>query len=133
MNTAQPPRDSKHTIGVFLLILIALVVGALLGAFGARSARAHEHSRPDLDGWFLGLASHAKAPCCDGSDALRIDDVDWETKDGHYRVRLEGEWVDVPDSAVVDGPNRAGPTMVWPYRRDGHLNQIRCFMPGSMT
>ena len=95
-------------------------------------AFAHDHSRPELNSWFMGLQS-AKGPCCDGSDAMRLDDVDWETRDGHYRVRVEGEWVDVPDGAVVVGPNRAGPTMVWPYRYNGKLNQIRCFLPGSMT
>jgi hypothetical protein len=35
-------------------------------------------------------------PCCDGTDAERVDDADWETKDGQYRVRINGEWVDVP-------------------------------------
>ena len=55
----------------------------------------------------------------------------WETKDGHYRVGIDGEWVDVPNEAVVDGPNRAGRTMVWPYYLDGHP-KARCFVPGSM-
>jgi hypothetical protein len=96
-------------------------------------AYAHDHNRPDLDNWFLGLQSKGNAPCCDGSEAMRLDDVDWESRDGHYRVRLEGEWVDVPDNAVIDGPNRAGPTMVWPYRKNGKLDQVRCFLPGSMT
>jgi hypothetical protein len=124
-----PEHDSPRTIRRFLIIIFAVVASM----FAWHAARAHDMARPDLDGWFMGLSSKIKSPCCDGSDALRLDDVDWETKDGHYRVRLENEWVDVPDSAVVNGPNRAGPTMVWPYRRDGHLNQIRCFLPGSMT
>ena len=96
-------------------------------------AIAHDHSRPELDHWFMSLQSKGKSPCCDGSDATRLDDVDWESEDGHYRVRLEGEWVDVPDSAVVNGPNRAGPTMVWPYYVNGAMRGVRCFMPGNMT
>jgi hypothetical protein len=48
-----------------------------------------------------------KGPCCEGADAKRVDDADWDTKDDHYRVRIDGEWVDVPKDAVVDGPNRA--------------------------
>ena len=111
-------------IVVFLFVLVLASIP---------HAHAHDHNRPDLDGWFTGLRSKAKAPCCDGSEALRIDDVDWESKDGHYRVRLEGEWVDVPDTAVIEGPNRAGPTMVWPWRVDGKLDHVRCFLPGSMT
>lgn len=95
-------------------------------------ARSHDHSRPELDGWFKGLESRAKSPCCDGSDATRLDDVDWESKGGRYRVRIDGEWVEVPDSAVIDGPNRAGPTMVWPTWSNG-MRAVRCFLPGSMT
>jgi hypothetical protein len=94
-------------------------------------ARAHDQERPELDGWYESLRS-GKGPCCDGSDAKRVDDADWESKDGHYRVRIDGEWVDVPKEAVVDGPNRAGRTIVWPYYKDGHP-KARCFMPGSMS
>ena len=90
-------------------------------------AIAHDHSRQELDSWFTSLQSKGKSPCCDGSEAMRLDDVDWDSKDGHYRVRLQGEWVDVPDSAVVGGPNRAGPTMVWPYYVNGAMRQVRCF------
>jgi hypothetical protein len=88
------------------------------------------YQHPELNGWYESLHS-GKGPCCDGSDAKRVDDADWETKDGHYRVRIDSEWVDVPNEAVVDGPNRAGRTMVWPYYLDGHP-KARCFMPGSM-
>ncbi|MET4210862.1 hypothetical protein ABIB95_005699 [Bradyrhizobium sp. LA2.1] len=91
---------------------------------------AHDYQHPELHGWYESLHS-GKGPCCDGSDAKHVDDVDWETKDGHYRVRIDGEWVDVPNDAVVDGPNRAGRTMVWPYYLNGHAT-VRCFMPGSM-
>jgi hypothetical protein len=53
-------------------------------------------------------------------------------KDGHYRVRLDTNWYDVPDDAVIGEPNRAGKTMVWPYYSNGKLLYIRCFMPGDM-
>jgi hypothetical protein len=46
---------------------------------------------------------------------------------GHYRVRLGGKWVGVPDAAVITEPNRVG-------RLRGDLGvTIRCFMLGSMT
>jgi hypothetical protein len=63
-------------------------------------------SAPELNGWYASLHS-GKGPCCEGADAKRVDDVDWDTKDDHYRVRIDGEWVDVPKDAVVDGPSRA--------------------------
>ena len=46
-------------------------------------------------------------------------------------MRLDGEWVEVPDEAVITEPNRAGRTMVWPVKTAFGVS-IRCFMPGSM-
>ncbi|MDB5637097.1 MAG: hypothetical protein JWP51_2005 [Bradyrhizobium sp.] len=84
-----------------------------------------------LKPWFDSLKS-GKGPCCSDADGSAVSDVDWESKDGHYRVRLDGEWIDVPEDAVITEPNRVGRTMVWPLR--GYLGMsIRCFMPGSMT
>jgi hypothetical protein len=86
---------------------------------------------PELHQWFEGLRS-GKGPCCSDADGSAVSDVDWETAGGHYRVRLYGAWIDVPDEAVITEPNRIGRTMVWPIR--GYLGvSIRCFMPGSMT
>ena len=113
-------------IGIAVLVLFVVLVLSSIPR-----AKAHDHNHPELNGWFNSLQS-GKGPCCDWSEALRLDDVDWETKDGHYRVRIDGEWISVPDNAVVDGPNRAGPTMVWPYYQNGQT-VIRCFLPGSMT
>lgn len=75
-------------------------------------------------------------PCCSNADGTALVDSDWDSKDGHYRVRIENQWWDVPDSSVIKEPNRDGRTIVWPiYSRGlGDLSiVIRCFMPGSMT
>lgn len=98
-------------------------------------ASGHEDS--PLHAWFDALASK-KGLCCSFADGFKIDDVDWQTKDGHYQVRLEGKWVDVPDDAVITVPNKFGPAVVWPVYStypDGHkeLSFIRCFMPGAGT
>jgi hypothetical protein len=89
-----------------------------------------------LKGWFESLRS-GKGPCCSDADGKALSDVDWESKDGHYRVRIEDQWWDVPDEAVITEPNRVGRTMVWPIYISplgGPLRvDIRCFMPGSMT
>ena len=66
------------------------------------------------------------------ADGEIVADPDWESKDGHYRVRLENQWFDVPDNSVITEPNLAGRTMVWPLRIGAAIS-IRCFMPGSMT
>ena len=89
------------------------------------------YAQSPLKSWFDGLKS-GKGPCCSVADGRTIDDPDWDSQDGHYRVRIDGQWIDVPDDAVITEPNRAGRTMAWPLYNDGHP-AIRCFMPGSMT
>ena len=113
-------RAPKIFLGVFLAISVA-------------PALAHDPSHPELNGWFDKLAS-GRGLCCSDADGTALSDVDWESKHGHYRVRLGGEWIDVPDDALVTVPNRAGRTMVWPMPMiEGDTIRIRCFMPGSMT
>jgi len=97
----------------------------------ARDRGQFGNSTPEMRAWFEGLRS-GKGPCCSDADGSAVSDVDWETHDGHYRVRIDDQWVDVPDEAVITEPNRIGRTMVWPIRGYQGLS-IRCFMPGSMT
>jgi hypothetical protein len=124
---------TRDNAGLLLYTVAVVLVALWLSTPGW----SHDAARPELDGWFQSLHS-GKGPCCDGAEALRIDDADWASvtdtakSDVHYKVRIQGEWVDVPDDAVVEGPNRAGPTMVWPYFKDGHP-AVRCFMPGQMA
>ena len=133
-------RRSKTllTIGVTMLLL------GLASQLGhARDRGQFANSNPEIKQWFEGLHS-GKGPCCSDADGTAISDADWESKDGHYRVRVprygyliggqqqELVWVDVPEEAVITEPNRVGRTMVWPIY--GYLGlTIRCFMPGSMT
>jgi hypothetical protein len=133
MNFLAAQRDSgigcemnNHIWHATLVVFTVMLPISKIG-----HARAHDYQHPELNSWYESLHS-GKGPCCDGNDAKRIDDADWETNDGHYRVRIDGEWVDVPNDAVVDGPNRAGHTMVWPYYLNGAFVGVRCFMPGSM-
>jgi hypothetical protein len=89
------------------------------------------YANSPLKQWFDSLKS-GRGPCCSDADGSAVSDVDWESKDGRYRDRIEGEWHEVPEDAVVTEPNRVGRTMVWPIK--GYLGMsIRCFMPGSMT
>jgi hypothetical protein len=114
------------TVGLAALLL------APVAHFGhARDRGQFANASPELKAWFDSLKS-GKGPCCSDADGTAVSDVDWESGNGHYRVRLDGEWVEVPDEAVITEPNRVGRAMVWPLR--GYLGvTIRCFMPGSMT
>jgi hypothetical protein len=106
-------------------------ITVLLLTLGSHLGHAHDPSHPELKAWFDSLRS-GKGPCCSDADGTAVSDVDWQSANGHYRVWLDGEWIDVPDEAVITEPNRVGRTMVWPLR--GYMGTtIRCFMPGSMT
>ena len=115
-----------------------IFLGTFFASFVA-PALAHDPNRPELNSWFDHLAS-GNGPCCSMMDGFTVADPDWESKDGHYRVRLGGEWIDVPNDALVTVPNRAGRTMVWPmpmppdydYEVGASQLRIRCFMPGAM-
>jgi len=134
--------------GLLSLLGMSAVLLAIVGGWAVSQALARDRGQfgntsPELKAWFDGLRS-GKGPCCSDADGTAVADADWESSDGHYRVRVprtpasgdgqpqEAIWVDVPDDAVIKEPNRVGRTMVWPMY--GSLGiTIRCFMPGSMT
>ena len=68
-------------------------------------ALAHDASHPELNDWFNRLQS-GRGLCCSFADGSAVRDVDWESKDGHYRIRLEGRWITVPDEALITEPDR---------------------------
>ena len=112
-------------LGFAFGILAALSVGAVHARDDGR------YTNSPLKPWFDSLKS-GKGPCCSDADGFALSDPDWESRNGHYVVRIDNEWIDVPDDAVITEPNRVGRTMVWPIK--GSLGiSIRCFMPGSMT
>ena len=118
-----------------LTSLALAVVGLCLNAMVPCQLLAHDDGRyanSALKPWFDQLAS-GKGLCCSFADGVSVKDVDWDSQEGHYRVRLHGEWIDVPDAALVTEPNRFGPTVVWPYKDNDETTQIRCFMPGAGT
>jgi hypothetical protein len=108
---------------IFAALLIARSHAADKGQYGPTS--------PEMHAWFNSLASPGGGLCCSFADGRRIEDVDWDTQEGHYRVRIDGVWYVVPDDRVVGGPNKFGAAVVWPFvSADGKV-QIRCFLPGG--
>jgi hypothetical protein len=107
----------------------AVLAPALIGVVEARDDG--RYSQSPLKPWFDSLKS-GKGPCCSVADGVTVLDADWESREGHYRVRIDNEWIDVPDDAVITEPNLAGRTVVWPLK-GAQGTTIRCFMPGSMT
>ena len=85
-----------------------------------------------LKEWFDHLASR-NGLCCAFADGVSVQDIDRNTREGHYRVLIQGEWFVVPDAALVTKPDRFGPAVVWPYNDRYGNTRIRCFMPGAGT
>lgn len=111
-------------------IFIALVIALTL--YLVTQVEAHERHvvGAPLQQWFNSLQS-GRGPCCSDADGTALSEVEWESVGGHYRVNLWGRWHDVPDEAVLKGPNLAGYTMVWPIKTHYGI-VIRCFIPGAM-
>jgi hypothetical protein len=127
------PQGRATRLKTTLTIGFAVLLLGLASQLGhARDRGQFANANPELRAWFNALKS-GKGPCCSDADGTAVSDVDWESGDGHYRVRIDGEWVVVPDNAVITEPNRVGRTMVWPIRDGVGGLYIRCFMPGSMT
>jgi hypothetical protein len=129
LRTKRPIRTAL-ALGLVTFGIATLMLALAFNPGYARDPDGRYANSP-LKQWFDSLKS-GKGPCCSDADGTAVSDVDWESANGHYRVRLDGDWIDVPDEAVITEPNRIGRTMVWPLR--GYLGvSIRCFMPGSMT
>jgi hypothetical protein len=132
-------RASRRDFAMRRAVQIRTVVAVALlciNAIDVSSTSARDNGRfagadPEIKAWFDKLAS-GRGPCCSDADGYALSDPDWESKGGHYRVRIDGQWIEVPDDAVITVPNRVGRTMVWPIRYPGQVIFIRCFMPGAM-
>src|SRR5260370_5117685 len=111
-------------------LTLSVMVACIFGSVKARDLDGRYANSP-LKTWFDHLAS-GKGLCCSVADGESVADPDWESKDGHYRVRLENNWIDVPDDALITEPSQAGRTMVWSLRVDDKIF-VPCVIPGSMT
>ena len=114
-----------------VLMVIYILADVLVPRAHARDPGGkYAAANPELHQWFESLKS-GKGFCCADADGVSLSDVEVQTENGHYKVFVAGEWVDVPPEAVLTVPNRVGKTMVWPHYNDGHA-VIRCFLPGAM-
>ena len=117
----------------------ALVVAAILSA----TAMAHAGDRgqytqvsPDIKAWVERLTDQHGVNCCATADGVRPKEVEWDISANSYRVKLKGQWIPVPDEAVIKGPNRLGHAVVWFWLEADFLTNevypvVRCFLPGT--
>ncbi len=107
------------------------------GSSLARDLDGHyAQMNPEMHKWFNGLANGKGGLCCSFADGRSLDDPDVDMNGDHYRVRIDGQWIDVPDDAIVKGPNKLGRPVVWPFETYDAESRtykpaIRCFLPGA--
>jgi hypothetical protein len=111
----------------------ALVVAALCALSLGTAAYAVDRGQfdnvpPDVRAWFKSMKSPKGVPCCDVSDGHRTD---YDMRDGAFWVPIEGEWMRVPDDAIIrDAGNPVGEAIVWYVHHRGAI-VISCFVPGG--
>ena len=90
-----------------------------------------------LEPWFQSLQNNLGRNCCSEAAGHPLNEGEWDIKDNKYRVFIKGEWIFVPDHAVISGPNKFGKAIVW-LQVDAHIasgeiqniTRIHCFIPG---
>jgi hypothetical protein len=111
------------------IALVALLAGmiALTGAALAFDNGQYGNVPPDIRAWFKGVMAPNGVPCCDISDGHRTD---YDVRNGAYWVPIEGEWMAVPERAIIrDRANPVGQAGVWYVRHRGSI--ISCFVPAD--
>jgi hypothetical protein len=110
--------------------LLALSVFLASSAIEARDNGQYTQVSPEVGKWVESLTDSRGVGCCATADGFRPEEVEWDTSDNSYRVRIDGRWFTVPENALIKEPNRIGFAIVW-YYVDGSTLHIRCFLPGS--
>ena len=88
----------------------------------------YENVPADIRAWFKGVMAPNGVPCCNMADGHRTE---YNFRDGAYWVPIEGEWMAVPEHAVIrDRGNPVGEAVVWYVHHRGAVI-ISCFVPAD--
>ena len=111
-----------------VLVSVALASMGITASLHAVDRGQFENISPQVRAWFKSVIAPNGVPCCDVSDGHRTE---YDVRDGAYWVPIEGEWMRVPDTAVIrDAGNPIGDAVVWYVRHRGAII-ISCFVPSS--
>ena len=119
-----------HKLTGLSLAVVALCMTVFVASNASARDAEGKYANSPLKTWFDQLAS-GKGLCCSFADGVSVQDVDWDTQNGRYRVRLHGEWVLVPEiggrdraeqirsgrGVAVHGYRRGDPNPLLPARR----------------
>jgi hypothetical protein len=111
-----------------LQVSLPAVMAGLASTALAFDNGQYDDVSPDIRNWFRNVLAPNGLPCCDIADGHRTD---YDVRDGTYWVPIDGEWVPVPEHAVLRNvANPVGQAVVWYVHRDGRV-VIRCFVPAD--
>jgi len=118
-------------------IAVIAWLGVILGSLVVHSRPGHWVSSgdPEMDQWFHDQRiPGSRERCCDVADGRFVEE---DIRNGHYWIRSEetkGQWVPVPDGAIINSSNKWGLPAVWWGGSDGTGElYIRCYAPGAKT
>jgi hypothetical protein len=128
--SADPKEAVMHGLARLALFVVSITVASvgITATLHAVDRGQFENVSPEVRAWFKSVTAPNGVPCCDISDGHRTD---YDMREGAYWVPIEGEWMQVPDRAVIrDAGNPVGDAVVWYVRHRGAII-ISCFVPGS--
>ena len=119
------------------VLLIFGVVVVLLALVAYAWPQGEDHKLTERQKFFQGLMNKKTGTrCCNNFNGHPPEAV-WDIDGNHYKVMIEGQWVDVPDDALIDKPNLYGGAVVWYWTSTDVKGEktfhIRCFLPGTMS
>ena len=122
-----------------------LYVLAVLAYTGAACAHDLSHYSTYVQNWFKEQKRGGNL-CCSEADFDQVDEeIRYDSGKPRYwvnSIKTRGEWLLVPEAAVLKGPNKHGRAVAW-YRwvsSDGSFSsserkdlkvEVYCFAPGS--
>jgi hypothetical protein len=120
--TTRDEEDRMHRL------VLCVWLAALTSAAFAFDNGQYDHVPPDIRAWFKSVIAPNGVPCCDVSDGHHTD---YDVRSGAYWVPIEGEWMQVPERAIIrDRGNPVGQAVVWYVRHRGAII-ISCFVPAD--
>jgi hypothetical protein len=109
-------------------IVLLSITWATPGAALAFDNGQYDDIPADIRAWFKSVTAPNGVPCCDISDGHRTE---YDFHNGAYWVPIEGQWIAVPERAIVrDRGNPIGQAVVWYIRHGGNII-ISCFVPAD--
>jgi hypothetical protein len=109
-------------------VTLLACVCALFSAALAFDNGQYDSVSPDIRAWFKSVTAPNGVPCCDIADGHRTD---YDFREGAYWVPIEGQWMAVPEHAIIrNHGNPVGEAVVWYVHHRGIII-ISCFVPAD--